>query len=266
MGIRMVSGKPQQTGSCQSIRKQICGDISLHWHDVYEFDIILDGTGETVCNNIRKPLRRGMISLLSPKDYHEYRNCNKVQLINIQFREGGISYDTLHSFLTQQTHVVYADEAATERILQLWTLMTENAAGDFHAAYQQKLLECMILAFLNCCTKGESGCVAATPIQNAVMYINSHFRENPKMTDVAAMFFLNDSYFCRLFKKATGKSYKAYIKDLKLEYGMSLLRSTGLPVTDIAGHCGYATLSHFNREFKARYGMPPTHFRTQRNR
>jgi len=65
----------------------------------------------------------------------------------------------------------------------------------------------------------------------------------------------------RLFKKTTGKSYKAYIKDLKLEYASSLLRATSLPIIEIAGHCGYATLSHFNREFKTRYGVPPTHFR-----
>ena len=261
MRVRMVSGKLSQTGSCQSIHKQFRGDISLHWHDVYEFDIILGGTGETVCNNIRLPLRRGMINLLSPKDYHEYRSCSDVQLINIQFREDGISYDTLHSFMMQQTHVVYADEAVLEKIEQLSVLLDGGSVGAFHTAYQQKLLECMILIFLDCCSKRDLSLAATTPIQNAIIYINSHFRENPKMADVAAMCFLNESYFCRLFKQTTGKSYKAYIKELKLEYGMALLRSGALSVTDVATHCGYATISHFNREFKARYGLPPTRFR-----
>lgn len=261
MGIRMVAGNQNAVGKCQSVYKQVCGNISLHWHDVYEFDIVLSGTGETVCNNTRIPLRRGMINLLSPKDFHEYRNCKDVQLINIQFRETDISQDTLHSFLTQPSRIVFVDEVTLEKLLQLYSLMTAGAEGAFHAAYERNLLACMILLFLNDCPQGKSRSVVTTPIQNAIMYVGSHFRENPKMADVAAIFYLNESYFCRLFKKTTGKSYKAYIKDLKLEYGVSLLRSTELPVTEIAGHCGYATPSHFNREFKAHYGMSPTHFR-----
>jgi len=261
MGIRMVAGKQNAAGNCQSAYKQICGDISLHWHDVYEFDIVLSGTGETVCNNTRAPLRRGMVNLLSPNDYHEYRSCKDVQLINIQFRETNIFQDTLHSFLTQPSRIVFVTEVTLEKLLQLHSLMTAGAEGAFHAAYEQNLLTCMILIFLNDCAQGKIGSAVTTPIQNAIMYVGSHFRENPKMADVAAMFYLNESYFCRLFKKTTGKSYKAYIRDLKLEYGMSLLCSTRLPVTDIATHCGYATPSHFNREFKTRYDVPPTHFR-----
>lgn len=261
MGIRMVAGNQNTSSNCQSVYKQLCGDISLHWHDVYEFDIILSGTGETVCNNTRTQLSRGMINLLSPKDYHEYRNCKDVQLLNIQFRETGINQDILNNFLTQPSRIIFVEEATLEKLLQLHSLMVAGAEGAFHAAYEGSLLACMILIFLNDCTQGKSGSAVTTPIQNAIMYVGSHFRENPKMADVAAMFYLNESYFCRLFKKTTGKSYKAYIKELKLEYGLSLLHSTVLPVTDIAAHCGYVTPSHFNREFKARYGMPPTHFR-----
>jgi len=261
MGIRMVAGNQNTSSNCQSVYKQICGDISLHWHDVYEFDIILSGTGETVCNNTCTQLSRGMVNLLSPKDYHEYRNCKDVQLLNIQFRETGISQDILNNFLTQPSRIVFVEESTLEKLIQLHSLMAGGSDVTFRAAYEQNLLACMLLLFLNNCAQGKSGTVITTPIQNAIIYLRSHFRENPKMADVAAMFYLNESYFCRLFKKTTGKSYKAYIKDLKLEYASSLLRATSLPIIEIAGHCGYATLSHFNREFKTRYGVPPTHFR-----
>ena len=261
MGIRMVAGKQDATGNCQSVYKQICGEISLHWHNVYEFDIVLSGTGEAICNNALTPLRRGTVNLLSPNDYHEYRNCKDVQLINIQFRETNISQDILHNFITQPCRSVFLEEATLEKLLQLHSLLTDGAEGAFNAAYVKNLLACMFLIFLNDCTQSKSGSTTTTPIQSAIMYVGSHFRENPKMAAIARMFYLNESYFCRLFKRTTGKSYKAYIKDLKLEYSISLLHSTKLSVTEIAIRCGYATPSHFNREFKARYGMPPTQFR-----
>ena len=217
----------------------------------------MEGTGETVCNNRRKPLRRGLMSLLSPMDYHEYCNCEGVRLISIQFREDGIGSELLHRFLSQPTRTVYADEAAMEKLLGLHALM------DGGNAWNQKLLECMILLFLDRCNEAEGTGTEPTPIQNAVMYVNSHFRENPKMADVATMFYLSESYFCRLFKKTTQKSYKAYLKELKLDYGMLLLGSTNLSVSDIAARCGYATLGHFTREFRLRYGNPPTYYRKE---
>jgi len=257
MRIRMVAGNAHKSGICQNLCKTISEAVSMHWHDVYELDIILEGTGETVCNNRRKPLRRGLMSLLSPKDYHEYRNCEGVRLISIQFREDGIGSELLHRFLAQPTRTVYADEAAMEKLLKLHALME---GGD---AWNQKLLECMILLFLDRCNEAEGAGSEPTPIQNAVMYVNSHFRENPKMADVAARFYLSESYFCRLFKKTTQKSYKAYLKELKLDYGMLLLGCTNLSVSDIAARCGYATLGHFTREFRLRYGNPPTYYRKE---
>lgn len=266
MYIRMVSGNLSQPDCCRITNKNISGDISLHWHDIHEFDIVLNGTGETVCNNIHLPLYKGMISLLSPKDHHEYHNCDNVQILNVQFREDGISCDILHSIMTQQNRVIYVDETLLNNMISLVELLNENNVGSFYTTYQKKLLECMILTFLSCCSNNEIGVLATTPIQNAVMYINNHFRENPKMSDVASMFFLCDSYFCRLFKRTTGKSYKSYIKGLKLEHSMSLLCSTSLSITEIATHCGYDTISHFNREFKSLYGMPPSYFRKRKNR
>ena len=54
MKIRMVAGNVRKSGICQNICKPIGEAVSMHWHDVYELDIILEGTGETVCNNRRK--------------------------------------------------------------------------------------------------------------------------------------------------------------------------------------------------------------------
>lgn len=258
METRMVAGCFKTPSEFTKAHKRCGGDITLHWHNVYEFDIVLSGNGETVCNGRKWELRRGMISLLSPRDFHEYKNCTDVRLINIQFSEKDISYQTLSRFLSQQTNVIYAEEAALQLMESLSNLLGSSTAG-----YDKKLLECMILEYLNGCTKTQTSPNKTSPIQKAVMYVNSHFRENPPMREVAKMFFLNESYFCRLFKNTVGMSYKAYIKKLKLEYSLSLIQSTDLSVTEIAGYCGYETQSHFNREFKKAFQMSPTAFRKQ---
>jgi hypothetical protein len=75
MDARMVSRQFQNLLEYQKEQKYIQGDISLHWHNIYEFEIVLSGSGEMICNGKTWQLRRGMVCLLSPADFHEYRDC-----------------------------------------------------------------------------------------------------------------------------------------------------------------------------------------------
>lgn len=263
MDARMVSGHFQSLKEYEQKYKRVQGDISLHWHNVYEFDIILSGSGEMICNGHLWSLRRGMVCLLTPSDFHQYRDCRDVSLINIQFSEDGIGYETLSSYLQQKTSIIYMDEEALQKMYALCALLDSSLEGTYYNRYGKKLLECAMLVFLSQCTGKIQPQEVASPIQKAVMYVDSHFRENPSMGHVAAMFYLNENYFCRLFKKTVGISYKAYLRQKKLEASTSLLRYTKLPITQIASRCGYDTISHFNREFKNVYGESPTAFRRQ---
>lgn len=264
MDARMVSGRFQSLLEYQQKRKCLQGNISLHWHNVYEIEIVLSGSGEMVCNGKVWQVCRGMVCLLSPADFHEYRNCSDVSLINIQFSENGIAYEILNGFLQQKTSVIYADEKLLGELSALCELLDGSAGGAYRSCCDKKLLECVMLLFLDrCVDQMQQPQETADPIHKAIMYVDSHFRENPPMREVAAMFYLNETYFCRAFKKTAGLSYKSYLRQKKLSACVSLLRYTRLPVAQIAGRCGYDTVSHFNREFKNEFGLAPAAFRKQ---
>ena len=263
MDARMVWGQFPSLLEYHKEHKCLQGDISLHWHNVYEFEIVLSGCGEMICNGKTWQLRRGMVCLLSPADFHEYRNCRDVSLINVQFSESGIGYEILSSYLQQKNAVIYADEKALQELTGLCALLDGSTGGPYRNSYDKKLLECGMLLFLSKSNDPTQPPEAVSPIHKAVLYVDSHFRENPKMSEVAALFYLNETYFCRLFRKTTGVSYKTYLRDKKLKASLSLLRYTRLPVAQIAGRCGYDTVSHFNREFKSVYAVPPMVFRKQ---
>ena len=105
--------------------------------------------------------------------------------------------------------------------------------------------------------KTEETAPPTADMPRALTYIHEHFKENPSLGEVAAMLSLNKQYFCGKFKEYTKKSYKEYVRERKLSYAKRLLRSSDLSVTEIALECGYATQSHFNREFKAYFGIAP---------
>ena len=259
----MVAGQFHSLREYKKETKCIQGDISLHWHNVYEFDIVLSGSGEMICNGQTWQIRRGLVSLLSPADFHEYRDCSDVSIVNVQFSEKGIGYEILSSYLQQKTALIYANEQALQDLITICALLDGNTTGSHRDLYDKKLLECAMLLFLNQSAEQMQRQEVVAPIHKAVMYVDSHFRENPQMGDVAAMFYLNETYFSRLFKKTTGVNYKTYLRQRKLNACLSLLRYTRLPVAQIASRCGYDTVSHFNREFKSEYGLAPTVYRKQ---
>lgn len=239
-------------------------NISIHWHDFYEMDIVLSGTGKTVCNGQTYPVKPGLFSFLSPMDVHEYMDCEDLKLINIKFQEADIDYELLGNFMDMQSNIVYAKSQCLEAIESLCSLMGTLDSGRYTKDYNAKLIECLIIAFLSCCPQKTNRDLESEIIQKAVMYTNAHFRENPRMREVAELCHLNENYFCRIFKQCVGMSYKEYVKKLKLNYAMKLILNTNLPMTTVAANCGYETQTHFNREFKLKFHKPPTSFRNSR--
>lgn len=65
----------------------------------------------------------------------------------------------------------------------------------------------------------------------------------------------------RLFTAHLGRSIQEAAMEIRLDAAAHRLRSTDLPVTAIAYDCGFASVAHFSRRFRARYGAAPSALR-----
>ncbi|MER8874481.1 GlxA family transcriptional regulator [Mesorhizobium sp. M0814] len=61
----------------------------------------------------------------------------------------------------------------------------------------------------------------------------------------------------RLFKRELGRSPSRYYLELRLERAHLLLRSSSLPVIEIAIACGFVSASHFSKVYRDMYGCAP---------
>lgn len=68
--------------------------------------------------------------------------------------------------------------------------------------------------------------------------------------------------FSRYFRHEVGKPFTEYVNDVRCSEACVRLRRTDKAVAVIAQECGFATLSHFNRQFRQRHGVTPREFRT----
>jgi AraC-like DNA-binding protein len=98
-------------------------------------------------------------------------------------------------------------------------------------------------------------------ITAAMGYINSHFREELSLDDVAEFAGFSRYYFSRSFKKQTGYSFKDYLCQKRLQVAMDLLIRSNCSMREVAIESGFGSVATFNRVFREKKGCTPTQYR-----
>ena len=102
-------------------------------------------------------------------------------------------------------------------------------------------------------------------IIECVLYVDTHFREEICLEKLLSQYHFSVSGFYRAFREATGKSFRQYLTQKRMEHVGFLLRSTNLPLQAIADQCGYTDYSAFYRAFRKHVGLSPAQYpRTQK--
>lgn len=236
---------------------------ALHWHNFIELELVIDGSGYHILNGQRFELMRGSLYLLRLVDFHEVNPSPRLKLINMAIDDSLLSEELLAQ-LTSGTPLIYSlDEKETRVMEQLLRLcMEENNSKEPDQQYLKNLLICVLLRILKLVPdNGDVVPLVDKPIQAAILYLHMHFRENPKLSELARISHYNTSHFSTTFHKELGMTYSQYLNMLKINYAKELLLSTELKVTEVCFECGFTSQSNFLRLFKEQTGTSPLEFR-----
>lgn len=80
-------------------------------------------------------------------------------------------------------------------------------------------------------------------------FIKSHYSENITLKSVANNVYMNSFYFSAFFKKHTGKNFKEYLNEIRLENAVRLLITSNLHLSEIAEKTGFKSLRSMNELF-----------------
>ena len=98
-------------------------------------------------------------------------------------------------------------------------------------------------------------------IRHAMTYIQTHLSENLSREQFSSLTNYGSTYFSRLFKAEVGMSYTDYVLQARLLSARDLLRSTDIPISEIARACGFHDVSYFIGRFREFQGMTPREWR-----
>lgn len=99
-------------------------------------------------------------------------------------------------------------------------------------------------------------------LNKVLKFINDNLASSLEVSTLAEKYFAHPTHFIRAFKEKTGYTPAKYIKQKRLEQAKLLLETTDLTVYEISEIVGINDVSHFSRDFKAFYNVPPLKYRT----
>ena len=92
-------------------------------------------------------------------------------------------------------------------------------------------------------------------------YVNANFTDNLTLEDVSAKLGFDRSYFCRVFKLATGATFTEYLNYVRVCKAEHLLQHSDESIISISESVGFSSVSYFNRVFKKYRNCSPRAFR-----
>lgn len=245
---------------------------TIHWHDYFEIEIILEGSFIHKLNNQNYTYTRGDVCILNYSDFHTHilETNEQVSAYNINFDEFAVSDEIVSILLSHDKPLIghFEGDELQNLIKDVELLRSElNSADDalkihYLSASFTKLL---ITILRKCSTENIIGTFQPSyaPFHKAVSLIKCHFRENLTLAQLSKMVGLTPNYLGSLFKANLGMTYTEYITELRLKHAKNLLSHSDFGIEYIASNSGFPSYSYFIQSFKKFHGITPKQYQKQ---
>ena len=253
-----------------------------HRHNYVELMYMVSGqTVHTINDSRRLTLKKGELLLLNQHASHGIDAAGMADVaVNIivlpAFFDAVLSLigndNVLNRFITnalraEDTDVSYlhfkvADVAAIQSTIEsmIATLINEEQN---HRRIDQVAMGLLFLHLLNHMDKASLFKQEPKPaaIVLAVLFEIENNYKDVSLSRIAERFKVSIAYLSRVVKEGTGLSYKALLKQKRLEKAADLLKNTRLRVEDIIDTVGYQNSGYFYRLFEEKYRLSPKTYR-----
>ncbi|WP_297995650.1 AraC family transcriptional regulator [uncultured Clostridium sp.] len=103
-----------------------------------------------------------------------------------------------------------------------------------------------------------------TYIQDAINFINSNYMNSITVNEIANHVNLSRSYLYKMFIKNLKASPQKYLINLRMYKATLLLKSTKLPIGEVANKVGYTDSLLFSKTFSKYFSMSPLNYRNNK--
>lgn len=235
--------------------------IPLHWHDYFEFELVVKGELKHLCNGRDCRATTGSAYLMSFQNFHELTALTDTHIYSLHFDKKLLPPEILPWIGYHDLHFQFNEKETRQLENRFLELLKENDQKlPFYAMNSRSIITEIIVTAIR---KATNNSLSATPlpIQQAVSYINEHFQEQLTLAELAATLSFSPNYLGMLFKKQMNCTFHEYLNTLRLKHACNLLSFSNMSVKEISFSSGYSSVEYFMYAFKKMMMMTPNEYR-----
>ncbi len=103
-------------------------------------------------------------------------------------------------------------------------------------------------------------------VEKVKLFMHENYMEDLSIKELSDIACVSTNYFSHMFKRETGKNYKAYLTEIRMQKAQELLLGTDFMIYEISEMVGYNNTRTFTDAFKQTYSVSPIEFRKKQQR
>jgi AraC-like DNA-binding protein/mannose-6-phosphate isomerase-like protein (cupin superfamily) len=255
-----------------TINQNINGYIPLHWHDEFQFVLVIKGAAIFQINEAKTEIREGNGLFINSGCLHmaedkDHTDCIYICLnVSPQFVLSQELYTTYVYPYIQATNLSYLcfdpKESWARNILD--SIIKINQLIQKKSAFFEIEVSLQLnLVWQNLIINGfhleyeQTKMLKSHRMKQMLNWIHLHYAEKIMLDDIARAGQLSRSECCRYFKRVLKKSPLSYVTDYRIQQSLILLQQPESNVTDIAYQVGFNSTSYFIDKFRKSMQMTP---------
>ncbi len=246
----------------------------LHYHDELEFLPVYSGSFCCRVDGRDYIAKEGDVIFVNAGVPHETMSVTeRTQTALLQFKESNYLNTEIRKIIKYSVKFqnLEGDPVRIIRSAELFATIDnilnecENKQSAYEILVRSDVLKIIgTLYRMGILSDGEQvyASAAVQKILPVMTYINQHYSENLSLLEMSAMLGFDKSYFCRIFRAATGATFTEYLNFVRICKAEKRLATTNDSILNISSDVGFCSVSYFNKIFKKYRNCSPSFYRT----
>jgi AraC family transcriptional regulator, melibiose operon regulatory protein len=263
-----------------TIKQNINGYIPLHWHDEFQFVLVVSGSAMFQINEEKISVKEGEGLFINSGRLHMAKDKNDSGCVYICLNVSPnfvLSHELYTTFVNpymQATNIPYLHLVPKE----LWAKNILDAIMEINQLITQQLPYYEIdislqltLIWKNLIINGlqleyeQKEMVRSQRMKQMLNWIHLHYPQKIILDDIARAGQLSRSECCRYFKRMLKKTPLNYVNDYRIQKSLILLQQSEANVTDVSYQVGFNSTSYFIDKFRKSMNMTPLAYKKYKN-
>lgn len=250
-----------------------------HYHTHMEFIYCLEGQFSTWLDNSHHNFGAGDMVAIGSEEVHMMRSVSSGSNSYIVLQvdpeviygiESRCTFPFMFGNNSKRKIFHHSELCATEIPKLFWQLYESDLKREFGHELEMKINICRIYLWLIRVWKSENKeteNLSDSPLQHLddirkiLDYIGAHYDEELSAQDMAKLANMSYSYFSRVFKRVTNRSFNDYLSMIRVNEAEKLLLMSDMSITQIAVSAGFSSSSYFIKIFSKMKGISPGKYR-----